>query len=51
MFHPGENISREQMAVMIDRALEYKKVNRTKWSADVHRYSADSSDVSNSCRS
>lgn len=30
VFRPGENITREQMAVMIDRALAYKKVSRTK---------------------
>ncbi len=30
VFRPEEYISREQMAVMIDRALAYKKVNRTK---------------------
>ncbi|MCM3760933.1 S-layer homology domain-containing protein [Alkalihalobacillus oceani] len=29
VFRPEENISREQMAVMIDRALEYKRVQRT----------------------
>ncbi|MBU8905966.1 S-layer homology domain-containing protein [Desertibacillus haloalkaliphilus] len=28
VFHPDENITREQMAVMIDRALEYQNVSR-----------------------